>query len=76
VPLIFFVIVFAGYCIGLVGLTTGYVLAFARRRRRKRRKAKQSKTYPELGNNTPFEPEPETYYDGDDEIEDLTEIEW
>lgn len=68
VPLIFFVIVFAGYCIGLVGLTTGYVLAFARRRRRKRKeKQSNSKTYPELQNNAPFEPTPSEYMDEDNE---------
>jgi len=69
VPLIFFVIVFAGYCIGLVGLTTGYVLAFARRRRRKRKKEKQSKTHRELQDNAPFEPTPSEYMD--EEIGDL-----
>ena len=79
VPLVFFVIVFAAYCIGLVGLTTGYVLAFARRRRRKRKEQKEKLghqchhhmylPHPQLQNNAPFEPTP-SYYIEDPEDDD------
>ncbi|CAL8070016.1 unnamed protein product [Orchesella dallaii] len=52
VPLIFFILVFSCYCVGLITLTTGYVFVFVRKRQKKRIEKKSVQDCERTNNST------------------------